>query len=156
MCPIAAFLVLIGAARLSAQPPLNPPPPNLPVPTATVVAALVESLGDVDAEVRQNAAVSLANFGTDAVEPLTKTLRAANHDARAAAAYALSQIGGPAAPATAELVKVLRTKTKKFAGKRPEALGRIVAGVRPQLGDQRPLIPPVPVDAPPPAFPPGT
>jgi HEAT repeat protein len=85
---------------------------------------------------------------------LTKTLGGTNRDARAAAAYALGQIGGLAAPATEPLVKALKDEEKEVRRQAAQALGRIVAGARPQAGEQRPLIPPVPVDAPPPAFPP--
>src|SRR5438270_12632456 len=100
MRPLALLLVVAVAARSPAQPPSEPPTPALPVPTRTLVVALIEALGDTDPEVRVNAAVALANVGTDAVEPLTAALRDRNRDARAAAAYALGQIGGPAAAAT--------------------------------------------------------
>ena len=99
------FLLAIMAARLSAQPPPEGTAPILPVPTRVVVAGLIESLSDTDPEVRQYAAVSLASVGTDAVEALTATLRGPNREARAAAAYALGQIGGAAAPATEVLLE---------------------------------------------------
>ena len=153
MRPLAFTIFLTIAGQVPSQPP-DPPTPVLPIPTRDVVAALIESLGDADPEVRQNAAVSLAYAGTDAVEPLTNTLRGANHDARAAAAYALGQIGGPAAPATPALVKALKDDDKEVRRQASQALGRIIAGTRPQPSEQRPLTPPVPVDAPPPVFPP--
>src|SRR5207253_8228539 len=90
MRPLRTVLLIAAAAagRLPAQPPPEPPTPALPVPTRTLVVALIEALGDTDPEVRVNAAVALANVGTDAVEPLTAALRDRNRDARAAAAYA--------------------------------------------------------------------
>jgi hypothetical protein len=154
MRPLAIVLFLTAAGRLSAQPPPDPPTPVLPIPTRTVVAALIESLSDSDPEVRQNAAVSLSNVGAEAVEALTNTLRGTNRDARAAAAYALGQIGGPAAPASEALVKALKDEEKEVRRQAAQALGRIVAGARPQSGEQRQLIPPMPLDAPAPVFPP--
>ncbi len=150
----AVLVAAVAAGRSIAQPPPEPPTPALPVPTRTLVAALIESLADPDGEVRINAAVALANVGADAVEPLTAALRDKNRDARAAAAYALGQLGGPAAPATEALMRALKDEAAEVRRQAAQALARIVAGTRPQAGEPRPLAPPVPLDVPPPAFPP--
>jgi hypothetical protein len=156
MRPLALLVVLTAAARLPAQPPPEPPTPTLPIPTRTLVTALVESLADADGEVRVNAAVALAYAGADAVEPLIATLKHKNQYARAAAAYGLGQIGGPAAAATEPLLRALKDEDKEVRRQAAQALARIVAGTRPQstIGEPR-LLPPVPIDAPPPAFPPS-
>jgi HEAT repeat protein len=146
-------LLLLLAGSIT-QPPPEPPTPVLPIPTRTVVTALVESLADSDPDVRQNAAVAVAYAGVEAVEPLTAALRHRSAEARAAAAYALGQIGGPAAPATEPLVNALKDADKEVRRQAAQALGRIVAGAKPQSADQRPLAPPVPLDVPTPAFPP--
>jgi HEAT repeat protein len=151
MRPLRLALLLAAAtvaARSNAQPPPEPPTPALPVPNKALVAALVEALGDADP------AVALANVGPDAVEPLTAALRNKNRDSRAAAAYALGQLGGPAAPATEPLLKALKDEDTEVRRQAAQALSRIIAAARPQSSTEpRPLMPPVPVDAPPPAFP---
>jgi HEAT repeat protein len=148
----ALLLGLVIVSRIPAQPPPEPAP-ALPIPVRLVVAGLIESLSDADPDVRTNAAVSLAYVGADAVEALTGTVRGPNKDARAAAAYALGEIGGQASPATEALVKALKDEDKEVRRQAAAALGRIVAGARQQPGEQRPLAPPVPIDAPPPVFP---
>jgi HEAT repeat protein len=156
MRPLALIFLVSAAARLPAQPPPEPPTPALPIPTRTLVAALVEALADADGEVRVNAAVALANVGADAVEPLIGALKHNNHDARAAAAYGLGQIGGPAAAATEPLMRALKDEDREVRRQAAQALARIVAGTKPSsaaTGEPRSLTPPVPIDAPPPAFP---
>lgn len=150
---ISLFLIAFNAGRLPAQPPPDGPGPILPIPTRIVVAGLIESLSDSDPEVRQNAAVSLSSVGADAVRALTDTLGGTNRDARAAAAYALGQIGGPAAPATEALLKALKDEDKDVRRQAAQSLGRIVAGAKPAPPEPKPLAPPVPVDSPPPVFP---
>lgn len=129
--------------------------PRLPVATKAIVAALIGALQDADLEVRTNAAIALANVGTDAVDALTATLADRNKDARAAAAYALGQIGGPAASATESLMKALKDEDKEVRRQSAQALSRIIAGTKASPGE-RTLTPPVPIppgDAPPPVFP---
>jgi HEAT repeat protein len=153
---LALLLAAFAAARTVAQPPPEPPTPALPVPTRTLVTALIAVLGDLDGEVRLSAAVALANVGAEAVEPLTATLSDKNSDARASAAYGLGLIGGPAAPATEALIKALKDEEREVRRQAAQALARIVAGTKPQsaTGEPRSLAPPVPIDAPPPVFPP--
>ena len=151
---ISILWTVIAAARLAAQPPPVSSAPVLPVPTRIVVAGLIESLSDADPEVHRNAAVALANVGQEAVEALTTTLRGSSRDARAEAAYALGQIGGGAASATEPLLEALRDRDRDVRRQAALALGRIVAGTRGQPAENRPLAPPVPINAPPPVFPP--
>ena len=103
---------------------------------------------------RRAAPLALAYVGADAVQSLTDTLKGPNRDARAAAAYALGQIGGAAAAATETLVKALKDDDKEVRRQSAQALGRILAGAKP-TPEPKPLTPPVPIDAPPPGpFPP--
>jgi HEAT repeat protein len=148
---LASAVLLVAAVRLPAQPPPEPPTPVLPIPTRTIISGLIDVLGDPDLDVRMNAAVALANVGVEAVEPLTSALKSTNPAARAAAAYSLGQIGGPAAPATAALVRSLKDEDKDVRRLVAEALGRIVAGSKPQPAERPPLAPPVPITAPPPS-----
>jgi HEAT repeat protein len=152
---LALLLAVVVATRITAQPPPEPATPALPVPTRTLVTALIAALGDPDDEVRVNAAVALASVGTEAIEPLTAALTDKNRDARAAAAYGLGQIGGPAASATEALIRALKDEEKVVRRQAAQALSRIVAGTRPQptSTEPRPLAPPVPIDAPSPVFP---
>jgi HEAT repeat protein len=151
---IALLIAAVAATRLPAQEASDPPPPVLPVPSRTIVAALVEALGDVDSEVRTNTAVALASLGADAVEPLMAALRDKNRDTRAAAAYALGQLGGSAVAATEPLLKALKDEDKEVRRQAAQALSRVIAAARPPATTEpRPLAPPVPITAPPPAFP---
>src|SRR5437879_5334000 len=64
-----------------------------------VINALILSLHDPDTEVRQFAGMALAEHGTAAVEPLKKAMADKDPVGRAAAAYALGQLGTNAEPA---------------------------------------------------------
>src|SRR5947209_3815043 len=155
MRAFAAAFIVVAAARLPAQPPPEPPAPVLPIPTRAIVSGLIDVLGDPDLDVRMNAAVSLASVGAEAVDPLTTALKSPNPAARAAAAYALGQVGGPAAPATTALVRALKDEDKEVRRLAAEAIGRVVVGSKPQPAERPPLAPPVPITAPPPSpFPP--
>jgi HEAT repeat protein len=152
---LAAAVLIMIATRLPAQPPPEPPAPVLPIPTRTIVSGLIDVLGDPELDVRMNAAVALASVGAEAVDPVTAALKSPNPAARAAAAYALGQIGGPAAPATTALVRALKDDDKEVRRLAAEAIGRVVAGSKPQPAEKAPLAPPVPITAPPPSpFPP--
>ena len=50
--------------------------------------------------------------------------------------------------------KALKDDDKEVRRQAAQALGRIVAGAKPQTGEQRPLAAPVPIEAPTPTFPP--
>jgi hypothetical protein len=147
MCRVC--LILLVGLLLAAKPAVQEPPAT-PVTTRDLVAALIESLRDTDSEVRQYAAVALANLGADAVEPLTVALRDKTREARAAAAYALGQIGGAARAATPQLMRALRDPEKEVRRQAAQALGRIVAADKVPANGY--LVPPPP--APPPVFPP--
>jgi HEAT repeat protein len=145
-----AVLALTGvlAVRTAAQPP---EPPKLPVPTADLVKSLVEVLKDSDAEVRINAGNALAAIGAPAVDALSATLADPSRDARAAAAYALGQMGAEAAPAATALVRALKDVETDVRRQAAQALGRIVFAQRLQaLTAQSPAATPPP---PPPVFP---
>src|SRR4051812_13645340 len=158
MHPLRAVIVItaVAAGRAAAQQPLPPsldpaPKPVPAVPVRDLVPALIESLHDADADVRQYAAVALAAVGPEAVEPLTSALREKNPDARAAAAYALGLIGAPAVSASAELVKALKDDEREVRRQTALALGRIVTAARYPAAGVPATLAPVP---PPPMFPP--
>jgi len=68
----------------------------------------------------------------------------------------LGQIGGPAAAATEPLMRALKDEDREVRRQAAQALARIVAGTKPSsaaTSEPRSLTPPVPIDAPPPAFP---
>ncbi len=68
--------------------------------SAEAVTALVASLGDYDALVRNAALQGVQSAGPQATGPLTVALAQGTQDTRAAAAQALGAIGGPAGIAT--------------------------------------------------------
>ncbi|MEL6555535.1 MAG: S-layer homology domain-containing protein [Cyanobacteria bacterium J06621_11] len=69
---------------------------------------LVASLGNSDADVRKAAADTLAQSGVAAVPDLAKALESDSAPVRAAAAYALNEIGPEAEAATPTLLEVLK------------------------------------------------
>ena len=71
-------------------------------------------------------------------------------EARAAAAYALGQIGAPARSATPALMKALKDNEKEVRRQAAQALGRIIAAERLPSSTYATMPPP----APPPVFPP--
>src|SRR5437868_4811924 len=105
MRTLTFLLTGLIAGNAAAQPP---EPAKLPVPTQELIKALVEVLKDADAEVRINSANALGAIGPPAVDALTAALGDPNRDARAAAAYALGQMGSDGSPAAAALIKALK------------------------------------------------
>jgi HEAT repeat protein len=129
----------------------TPEPPKLPVPD--LVKALIDTLKDADGEVRIYSGNALAAIGPPAVEALTTTLSDPNRDARAAAAYALGQMGADAAPATAALVKALKDSEIDVRRQAAQALSRIVLSQRLPTIPIQPLLPLQQPSVPPPVFP---
>jgi len=154
----AILLAGTAASPLGAiQPPPAGPqamPPATPVPTRDVVGGLIDALKDADYEVRYYVATALSAVGSDAVEPLIKALEDKSATTRSAAAYALGQLGAPAAPATASLLKSLKDTDTDVRRNAALALGRIIASVRANALTSEPAPPPLPSPAaPPPTFP---
>lgn len=154
----AILLAGMAAAPLGAtQPPPAGPqamPPATPVPTRDVVGGLIDALKDADYEVRYYVATALSAIGSDAVEPLIRALEDKLATTRSAAAYALGQLGPPAAPATAALLKALKDTDTDVRRNAALALGRIIASVRAGALSSEPAPPPLlPPAAPPPTFP---
>lgn len=144
--------VLILALALTSQPPANipsftrPAPPT--VPAGKVIPGLVKALGDADLTVRLNAGLALAEIGPAAVAPLTEALRDKNRDRRAAAAYALGQLGTVAQPAVPDLMRALEDDDRLVRRQAALAVGRVVARSREEHGK-----PAAPVEGPTPTFP---
>src|SRR5258708_7099632 len=91
---ILAFASALAAAARAEQPPAaRPSAVPLTERYGRLIPALIEPLGDTDAEVRQYAAIALAQAGPKTVQPLIEALKDKNRDRRAAAAYALGQTG---------------------------------------------------------------
>jgi HEAT repeat protein len=129
-------------------------PAKLPVPVPDLVKALIDVLKDADAEVRINSANALAAIGSPAIDSLTAALVGPNRDARAAAAYALGQMGSEGVPAVAALVKALQDAETEVRRQAAQALGRILLANRAPAGVVPPVLaPPTPL-LPPPVFPP--
>jgi hypothetical protein len=148
---------------LAGPPPELPPLPEFRRPLAQqvpdLVPTLVRTLSDPDAQVRQNAALSLAEVGAAAVPDLTEALTHQDAARRAGAAYALGQMGGPARPALDRLLKALNDPSPAVRRQAARAVGRVAAALeeQPATAPAGPM-PPPPVfpDVPPrPAGPPG-
>lgn len=85
------------------------------------VTALVASLGDYDARVRQAALAGVQSVGAPAVGPLTASLARGTEDMRAAAAQALGGIGTP--QAIASLKGVLANPATPVSVRRSAVIG---------------------------------
>ncbi|MFL5339813.1 MAG: HEAT repeat domain-containing protein [Gemmataceae bacterium] len=135
--PLALLIGLLTAATLGAQEP--PPPlatPSVPEPGQTkpaaqqfkeLVPALVDALKDIDPDVRQHAALALAAVGSVAVKPLTEALKDGSRERRAAAAYAIGQMGYVGRDAVPELVKLLKDEDPNVRRAAAQAISRIVS-----------------------------
>ncbi|MGD1897191.1 MAG: S-layer homology domain-containing protein [Phormidesmis sp.] len=97
--------------------PVNPEAPATETPATETpttetptdeFSELVALLSNPDADSRNSAADKLATGGADAVPELTEALKSDSAPARAAAAYALNEIGPEAEAATPELIDVLK------------------------------------------------
>ncbi|MEO1622618.1 MAG: HEAT repeat domain-containing protein [Cyanobacteria bacterium J06632_3] len=79
-----------------------------PAPTTDDFSELVASLSSPNTETRKAAADTLAKGGAAAVPELTKALQSDSTPVRAAAAYALNEIGPEAEAATPTLLEVIK------------------------------------------------
>lgn len=135
--------IVLQVAGTHAQPPDLPPPdpgrlPSdvVPVADAELIERLIQNMADPDAEVRQNLATAAAQLGRPAVGPLTIALKDEQPDRRAAAAYALGQIGRFAASAVPELLDAVTDESPAVRRQASYAISRILAEV-----NRRPVVP---------------
>ena len=112
---LAVSIALVGSVRAD-----SPPPDPL-------VTALIETLGDADQEVRQNAGIALGSVGPRAVPSLLAVLGDGNPNRRAGAAYALGRIGHGSREAVPALASALRDKDVNVRRQASLALGRVLA-----------------------------
>jgi HEAT repeat protein len=108
----------------------------------TSVPALVLGLGDASSVVRESAARAAAQFGTDAVAPLTQTVQSGTGVARAYAALALALVEVPMSSAAPALVDALSDRDAELRVNAALALGHakatspeVVAGLAAVVGD---------------------
>ena len=126
--------VLLAAPLLAADPPELPPlrPPSASgfQPAAQqfkeLIPSLIASLKDSDADVRQHSAMALAALGHDAIGPLTEAIRDPSKEKRAAAAYALGQMGYEARDAMPTLLKALKDEETAVRRSASQAVSRIL------------------------------
>jgi hypothetical protein len=141
MCPE----VLVFALSSLVSPVLTVPSPfrsESPLKDEEIVAALVESLGDADGEVRQNIAVALANLGQRAVPRLIVALGDDTMERRAGAAQALGQMRPAPKSAVPALLKTMKDENELVRRHVSYALSRIV-------GRDNSPAPPAPLPLPP-------
>jgi hypothetical protein len=139
--PVWVVVLLIPSATFAqvAEPiPLAPPPGVGPAPLGApgwqpltrkykeLIPALIEALKDVDPDVRQHSATALAGLGQEAIEPLQEALKDKSKESRAAAAYALGQMGGLARNIMPDLLKTLKDEDKDVRRSVAQAISRIV------------------------------
>lgn len=91
----------------SGNPSAGNPPISNPTPTDDF-SDLVASLGSNNPSIQRAAADSLVKSGAAAVPDLALALESDSALTRVAAAYALNEIGAPAAPATQSLLEVIQ------------------------------------------------
>jgi HEAT repeat protein len=115
-------LPMVLATSLSLMPMM---PSALP-PDEVVIKRLVESLKDGDPEVRTYLAVTIAKFGSAAVEPLVAALKDNRSEKRAGAAYTLGQLGVMAKSAVPQLLELLDDADANVRRQSAYALSRIV------------------------------
>lgn len=132
---VLALVVVALPSRLLAQAE--------PARGEQLIATLVESLGDPDAEVRVNVATALANLGEVAVPALVETLAHPRAERRVGAALALGRMGPEAKAAIPALLKALKDKEDVVRREASYALSRIVTpdAAPPPVGP-RPAVPP--------------
>lgn len=106
-----------------------------------VVRKLIDALNDPDPEVRQNIALSLAKFGSAAVDPLTAALKDSSAERRSGAAYALALIGPPAKAALPALLDALGDKETDVRRQVSYAISRMIPSGRPDTDPVRPAFP---------------
>jgi len=132
--PIAIMFVM--AARLCAQPPVPAAPPPEPASGdsgsiarkfADLIPDLIRSLQDTDAQVRQHAAMALATLGPEALKPVTEALHDPINEKRAAAAYALGQMGYEGREAMPALQKALKDEDAAVRRAASQAISRILS-----------------------------
>ena len=116
-------------------PPLSPEPKDRTADEAMKPAAqrfkdlipgLIEALKDADPDVRQHASLALAAVGTDALKPLAEALKDVNKERRAAAAYAIGQMGFAGRDALSDLLTALKDDDANVRRASAQAISRIV------------------------------
>lgn len=122
-------LVFVMAVTMSrgaaAAPALERGPQPRELNDESVIAALVDSLADLDAEVRSHLGAALANYGPRAVPPLLRALKDANRERRAGAAYALAQMRPAPAEALPGLLQAVKDPEEIVRRQAAYALSRV-------------------------------
>jgi HEAT repeat protein len=139
-CLRALACVLLMSPLLAAQPP-DPPPPGTHPPGfglgyaddmaparrfKELIPGLIEALKDSDADVRQHSAMALAALGRDAMKPLGEALKDPVKEKRAAAAYALGQMGYLGADSMPVLLTALKDEEAIVRRSASQAISRIL------------------------------
>jgi HEAT repeat protein len=137
------ILLVVGLAAPSASGAYPAPMSREPsLKDEEVIVKLVESLADIDAEVRYNIATALANMGQRTVPYLIEALKSESVERRAGAAQALSMVRPSARSAVPELLKAMKDDSEMVRRQVSYALSRIV-------GRDAPPAPPIPIAPPP-------
>jgi len=140
------FIVALAGVPAAAQPPDLPAPPRAPSGQAAgrnreVVSGLIEALRDLDPDVRQHSAIALAAIGPEAIPALIQVLTDKIKERRAAAAYALGQMGEAARDAMPSLLTVLKDDDAAVRRSAAQAISRIVSS---DIGAGRVSVKPLP------------
>lgn len=125
-----------GGAPGGFQPPGGGPfPPGFGPPGGRtdykeLIPALIDTLGDPDADVRKNVVHALGHLGQSAVTPLLDILKDKDKskEARANAAYALGKIGPQARAALPTLAKALKDHDRELRRRAAFAIAHILGG----------------------------
>lgn len=132
-----SFVSFLWGGSLCAQPPdrptvepgIAPGPPIEPFSLTRqyedLIPGLLEAMGDSEKEVRQYAALAMAGLGDEAIRPLIRALDDSNNRRRAAAAYALGQMGMTAHTAIPLLLRRLKDEDPAVRRAAAEALSRM-------------------------------
>lgn len=120
------ILLLLPTLASAASPTLAPRPEE-----EALIRRLVDALKDVDPEVRQNVALSLAKIGVPAIDSLVEALKDPLAERRSGAAYALALIGPAAKSAMPALLDALEDKDTDVRRQASYAISRILPPSRP-------------------------
>jgi hypothetical protein len=140
---LAVAVLGIGADAQAPQKDKPKEKPSAPTPVQKVldknkelIPALIASLQDPDAEIRQRSAHALLSLGKDAVPPLIAALQSKDRELRANAAYLLASFGQLAQDALPPLVEAMKDPDLEVRRRVIYAIDRIIDDVA------TPIVPP--------------
>lgn len=126
---LVVLCVLAALSWLALVPPISAQEPRF---EGRALSEWKTDLADPGAKVRRRAAAALANFGAEALPPLTQALTDADAEVRLAAAKSLGRLGPAAQPAVPALARAMM---KDRAGMVRRVAALALGAIRPPTGE---------------------